>query len=159
MHQIDFYERTLHGLASKTVIITGGAGGIGSATAKIFNEHGANVVLADVPISRTPAEKVIALLPYPSRAMYVPVDIVDWGQMQGLFKRVMDRFGAIHTVVANAGIMESKNILDMDEVDENGDLLESKDASKVVDVNVKGTLNSKQMVKFVSSFMFLISSR
>lgn len=77
--------------------------------------------------------------------MYVPVDIVDWEQMQGLFKRTMRRFGAIETVVANAGIMESKGILDMDDVDESGDLIESKEAFEVIDVNVKGTLNSMSL--------------
>ncbi|PLB55599.1 dehydrogenase with different specificitie [Aspergillus steynii IBT 23096] len=145
MHQIDFDEQTLHSLTSKTVIITGGAGGIGSATAKIFNEHGTNVVIADIPASQSRAEKLVASLPYPSRAMYVPVDIVDWDQMQGLFKRVVRQFGGIDTVVANAGIMESKDVLDMDDVDEKGDLVDSKEAFEVIDVNVKGTFNTLRL--------------
>ncbi|KAH8427637.1 SDR family NAD(P)-dependent oxidoreductase [Aspergillus melleus] len=145
MHQIDFDEQALNGLASKTVIVTGGAGGIGSATARIFNEHGANVVIADVPSTQPLAEKLIASLPHPSRAMYVPVDIVDWEQMQGLFKRAVKRFGSIDTVVANAGIMESKSVLELDEIDENGELMESKEAFEVIDVNVKGTFNTLRL--------------
>lgn len=46
-------------------------------------------------------------------------------------------------VVANAGVMESHMTLDIETVDINGDLLEATEASKVIDVNVKGTLNSK----------------
>ncbi|KAI9046326.1 SDR family NAD(P)-dependent oxidoreductase [Aspergillus affinis] len=145
MHQIDFDEQSLHGLASKTVIVTGGAGGIGSATARIFNEHGANVVIADVPASQPLAEKLVASLPHPSRAMYVPVDIVDWEQMQDLFKWAVKRFGSIDTVVANAGIMESKSVLELDEIDEKGELMESKEAFEVIDVNVKGTFNTLRL--------------
>jgi NAD(P)-dependent dehydrogenase (short-subunit alcohol dehydrogenase family) len=67
--------KNLAGLNGKTVIVTGGAGGIGAATAKVFNLHGANVVIADVSSSNEAAQKLIASLPYPEKALFYPVNI------------------------------------------------------------------------------------
>ncbi|KAL4960110.1 uncharacterized protein BDV14DRAFT_211882 [Aspergillus stella-maris] len=132
-------------LSGKTVIITGGAGGIGAATAKIFNSHGANVVIADVPNAKGLAEKVIANFPHPANAIFTPVDILNWEQMLALFRQTIERFGAIDTVIANAGIMEKTETLDIESTDEKEDLLESTGAFNVIDVNVKGTLNTLRL--------------
>ncbi|KAL2807918.1 hypothetical protein BJX63DRAFT_439781 [Aspergillus granulosus] len=132
-------------LASKTVIVTGGAGGIGAATAKVFNTYGANVVLADIPSSSELAEKTIATFSYPEKASFVPVDILNWEQMTHLFRSTVERFGGIDTVVANAGIMEKTETLDIESVDADGNLLESTGAFRVIDVNVKGTLNTLRL--------------
>lgn len=129
--------------AGKTVIITGGANGIGAATAALYSRHGANVVIADLPAAQSAADARIPTLANPGQAMFVAVDILNWEQMTGLFKQAKERFGRIDIVVANAAIMETSPILDLDAVDENGDLAESREAFKVIDVNVKGTLNSK----------------
>ncbi|KAL4925276.1 uncharacterized protein BDV17DRAFT_300437 [Aspergillus undulatus] len=138
-------ESTLAQLAGKTVIITGGAGGIGAATAKVFNEHGANVIIADIPSSCDLAEKAIASFPYPENAIFISVDILNWEQMLSLFLRAVDRFGTIDTVIANAGIMEKTETLDLESTDEQGNLLESTGAFNVIDVNVKGTLNTLRL--------------
>ena len=45
-------------------------------------------------------------------------------------------------VIANAGIMETKPFFDEDDVDENGDLKEPSQSHHVIDVNLKGTMNS-----------------
>ncbi|KAL4745748.1 hypothetical protein BDW72DRAFT_207932 [Aspergillus terricola var. indicus] len=132
-------------LDGKTVIITGGAGGIGAATAKVFNRHGANVVIADVPSSNEAAQKLIASLPYPEKALFCPLDILNWEQMLDLFRETIRRFGSIDTVVANAGIMEKTDTLDTESTDINGNLLESTGAFNVIDVNVKGTLNTLRL--------------
>ena len=142
MSQIQFDKDLLKKLASQTAIITGAAGGIGAATARIFNENGANVVLADLPAFEDTARKVIASLPHPSKAIFVPANIVHWEQMTELFKRTVQKFGAVNVVVANAGTMESREVLNMDDVDEQGDLRGSNDALRVIDINLKGTLNS-----------------
>ncbi|EPE09365.1 short chain dehydrogenase [Ophiostoma piceae UAMH 11346] len=131
--------------AGKTAVITGAAGGIGAATAALFSENGANVVIADLEFSRKAAEALITSLAYPDRAIFVPVDILNWADMQNLFKTARSKFGRVDIVVANAGIMETSQVLDMDAVDKNGDLLESHEAFKVIDVNIKGTLNTVRL--------------
>ncbi|ERT03346.1 short chain dehydrogenase/reductase [Sporothrix schenckii 1099-18] len=140
---VDIDPAVLAAAAGQTVIITGAAGGIGAATAVLFSEHGANVVIADLASARTAAtETLIPSLAHPERAVFVPVDILNWADMQALFKTAVATFGRVDVVVANAGIMETAPVLDMDAVDAAGDLLESREAFKVLDVNIKGTLNT-----------------
>ncbi|KAJ5807356.1 hypothetical protein N7447_010812 [Penicillium robsamsonii] len=130
--------------AGKTVLITGAARGIGAATAILFNSHGANVVLADLPPLRASAEEVIQRqMKFPNRAISVSANIVNWTELTACFEEAITTFGKVDIVIANAGIMESESVLDMDNVDENGRLLESVEAGKVIDVNLKGTLNSE----------------
>jgi hypothetical protein len=50
-------------------------------------------------------------------------------------------------VVANAGVMESHMTLDVETVDANNDLLEGTEASRVININVKGTLNSEFYIR------------
>ncbi|KAJ5951917.1 uncharacterized protein N7479_010330 [Penicillium vulpinum] len=129
--------------SGKTVLITGAARGIGAATAILFNSHGANVVLADLPQLRDSAEEVIQKqMKFSNRAIFVPTNIVNWAELTACFETAITTFGRIDIVVANAGIMESESVLDMDNVDENGHLLESLEAGRVIDVNLKGTLNT-----------------
>jgi NAD(P)-dependent dehydrogenase (short-subunit alcohol dehydrogenase family) len=130
-------------LKGKTIIVTGAAAGIGAATARVYHSHGANVVLADLEEMRSSAETVVACLSEPARATFIPVNIVDWGEMTMLFRSTKEKFGSVDVVVANAGIMESSSVLESQEVDENGELKEPTEAYRVIDTNLKGTLNSK----------------
>lgn len=130
-------------VAGKTVIVTGGARGIGAATSLFYNTRGANVVVADLGSGRDAAEALIQGFPHPSQALFVEVDILDWDGMKLLFATAVKRFGSIDIVVANAGVMERREVFAVNEVDEQGELLESKEAFRVIDINMKGTLNSK----------------
>lgn len=130
--------------AGKTVLITGAARGIGAATAILFNSHGANVVLTDLPQLRNKAEEVIQKqMKFPNSSIFVSTDIVNWAELTACFEEAITTFGKVDIVIANAGIMESEPVLDMNDVDANGRLLESQEAGRVIDVNLKGTLNSE----------------
>lgn len=126
---------------SKTVIVTGGAGGIGVQTIRSFYEKGCNVVIADLPFAQSAAESLIASLPDPNRALYHTTNIVDWEDMKSLYRETKKRFGQVDIVVANAGLMESQGFYEFEE-DENGELKEPFGAHRVIDVNLKGTMNS-----------------
>ena len=127
---------------SKTVIVTGGAGGIGAQTVRAFHEKGCNVVIADLPFSEDAANQLISSLSDPTRALYCPTNIVDWDNMRTLFRETRRKFGQVDIVIANAGMMESKGFYDFEE-DEGGELLETRDSQRVLDVNLRGTLNSE----------------
>jgi NAD(P)-dependent dehydrogenase (short-subunit alcohol dehydrogenase family) len=126
----------------KTVIVTGGASGIGAQTIRTYSAAGCNVVVADLPFAREAANALVASLSDPSTAMYHPTDITSWGDMQSLFRETKKRFGQVDIVVANAGLMESKGFFDFEE-DAAGELKESTESYKIIDVNLKGTMNSK----------------
>jgi NAD(P)-dependent dehydrogenase (short-subunit alcohol dehydrogenase family) len=126
----------------KTVIVTGGAGDIGAQTIRSYHSAGCNVVIADLFFARDAAEKLISELSDSHRAVFHPADITNWSDMQSLFRETRKRFGQVDIVIANAGMMESKGFFDFEE-DDAGDLREPTEAYKVIDVNLKGTMNSK----------------
>lgn len=127
---------------SKTVIITGAANGIGAATATLFNAHDANVVISDLESCREKAESLIQSFAHPDRAVFIPADVLNWTDMITLFNQTAQKFGPIDIVIANAGTMESSAVLDLNDVDDEGNLKESTEGFKVIDINLKGTLNS-----------------
>jgi NAD(P)-dependent dehydrogenase (short-subunit alcohol dehydrogenase family) len=95
---------------------------------------------------RSAAEAVVASLAEsarPAQAIFIPVNILDWADMVSLFRSTKDKFGSIDVVVANAGVMESSLLLESPDVDENGEPKEPTEAYKVIDINLKGTFNSK----------------
>lgn len=142
MSQVFQTRGILENAKGKTALITGSARGIGGSTAVLLNERGCNIIVTDLPSLRPQAELLIQSLRYPEHAIFVAANVTEWGQIVSAFKEGIRVFGSIEIVVANAGIMESRTILDV-ETAENGDPLESIEGNNVIDVNVKGTLNSK----------------
>ncbi|KAF2121000.1 hypothetical protein BDV96DRAFT_610016 [Lophiotrema nucula] len=148
MNAVNLDQALLRQLEGKTAILTGAAGGIGAEITRFLISNGANVVMADLELTRASVEAILSSLPDPSRAMFVPTDILKWVEMVSLFKQALSKFGSIEFVIANAGVMERKTVLDIDEVDEAGDPVESKDFSKVIDINLKGTMNTLKLGLF-----------
>ncbi|KAJ5559418.1 Short chain dehydrogenase/reductase [Penicillium frequentans] len=132
----------LRNLSGKTAIETGGSNGIGSETIRLLNSQGANTLIADLECTRPDAEALIQSLQHPKSAFFGGVNILVWEEMKLLFAQCIQRFGKVDIVVANAGIMESQKLFDMGNVDEQGDLRESAEGFRVIDVNLKGTVNT-----------------
>lgn len=128
----------------KTVIVTGGAGDIGAETIRTYYEKGCNVVIADLSSAIEATLRLLTLLPDHTRTFYHPVNVVDWQSMKSLFRATKDRFGQVDIVIANAGMMESEEFYNFQE-DDNGELKEPVEAHKVIDVNLKGTMNTLQL--------------
>jgi NAD(P)-dependent dehydrogenase (short-subunit alcohol dehydrogenase family) len=62
--------------------------------------------------------------------------------MVSLFEKTIVKFGKLDMVVANAGIMESTKVLDI-ELDEDGLPVESNETLRVFDVNLKGAMSNE----------------
>ncbi|KPI41490.1 Secoisolariciresinol dehydrogenase [Cyphellophora attinorum] len=135
-------------LQGLTAIVTGGANGIGAATVRLLRSCGANVVIADLASSRQSAATLIETMGPGDRdhLRFIATDITKWDQVRHLFAETRKSYGDPHLVVANAGIMESRDVLDVDDCtqgEDGGGLREPLEAYRVFDVNLKGTFNSE----------------
>jgi NAD(P)-dependent dehydrogenase (short-subunit alcohol dehydrogenase family) len=98
-------------LAGRVAAVTGGALGIGRATALRFAEEGASVVLGDVQVDAVEGvAKEIAQRG--GRAVAVGVDVGDAGQVQAYVDRAVAEFGRLDVMFANAGIAHSAPFLE-----------------------------------------------
>src|SRR3954447_22640889 len=86
---------------NKVVIITGASMGIGAATARVFAEAGAKLVLA--ARSADTLAVVATSLPAQTETLIVPTDMTDQAQVQALINQAYARFGRIDIVINNAG--------------------------------------------------------
>jgi len=90
-------------LENKVVVVTGAAGGIGSAIARAFARAGATAVIADLDLAA--AEQVAqGLVRDGGRAIAVAMDVASEAQVNAAMSGVIDQFGRIDVLVSNAGI-------------------------------------------------------
>lgn len=87
-------------LDGKVAIITGGAGGIGRATAELFVAEGARVLVADVDVA---AGEVLAAS-LGSAVIFQRADVAEREQMQALVDTAVAAFGRLDIMFNNAGI-------------------------------------------------------
>ncbi|NLZ89587.1 MAG: SDR family oxidoreductase [Clostridiales bacterium] len=91
------------GFEERVVIITGGAGAIGSAMVHSFVERGANVVIAD--INEDSLKRLAAnVSSVKGEVLPVVVDVSSKASAEAMVEKVLDRYGRIDVLVNNAGI-------------------------------------------------------
>ncbi len=91
-------------LRDKVALITGGGGSIGAATARLFADEGAKVVVIDVDEDGLAAvtDEIGA-----DRAAYAVTDVTDSGQVRDAVRIAVERFGGLDVAFANAGVFGS----------------------------------------------------
>ncbi|BCZ24586.1 SDR family NAD(P)-dependent oxidoreductase [Mycobacterium senriense] len=89
-------------LTERVAVVTGGAGGIGAATARLFAVHGANVIIADVDADLADATAA-SITEAGGSALAVVTDVRDVDQVSRLATTVLDRFGRVDVLVNNVG--------------------------------------------------------
>lgn len=93
-------------LTGKVALITGGSRGIGAATALALADHGADVAISYAS-NPAKADAVVAELAIRGvRAKAFRADQAEPEQVSDLVAQVIDQFGALDIVVANAGLFE-----------------------------------------------------
>jgi NAD(P)-dependent dehydrogenase (short-subunit alcohol dehydrogenase family) len=102
-------------LNNRIAVVTGGAGGIGAATARLFADHGAQVVIADIDaeLAQLTAEQITAS---GGSAFAAVTDVRDAGQVADLARSVLERHGRVDVLVNNVGhwLRHPGNFVDTD---------------------------------------------
>jgi NAD(P)-dependent dehydrogenase (short-subunit alcohol dehydrogenase family) len=86
-------------LKDKVVLITGGASGLGAATAKRFDKEGAKVVIAD--IKEEAGSKLASEL---NTAAFIKTDVTNVDDVKASINFTVDKFGSLDVLMNNAGI-------------------------------------------------------
>jgi NAD(P)-dependent dehydrogenase (short-subunit alcohol dehydrogenase family) len=126
-------------VAGKTVLITGGASGIGRATALLLASEGAAIAIADVNTDdgQRVADEIIEA---GGRAFFERVDVTRSDDCRRLVARVVREFDQIDILFNNAGIMRRATVLDLSE----------EDWDRVMTVNVKSIyLLSREVIPYM----------
>jgi meso-butanediol dehydrogenase / (S,S)-butanediol dehydrogenase / diacetyl reductase len=89
-------------LADRVAVVTGGAGGIGAATANLFARQGATVIVADID-AELAQRTVDDITASGGSAVSVITDVRDGAQVAELARSVLDRFGRADVLVNNVG--------------------------------------------------------
>jgi 3-oxoacyl-[acyl-carrier protein] reductase len=128
-------------LRDRVTLVTGGAAGIGKATAECFTAEGAVVILCDLneEAGRSSAEAL------GSGARFYKVDVADRQAVQAWVDAVIAQYGRVDVLVNNAGIVRDNQLVHV----KDGQLLKQlpeADFDRVIAVNLKGVFNCTQAV-------------
>jgi rhamnulose-1-phosphate aldolase/alcohol dehydrogenase len=98
-------------LAGRIAVVTGGASGIGRATARLLAERGAHVVVADLNAegAESVAEEIVAAQG-PGRAVADEVDVTDEQAVVSMIERAVIEYGGLDILVASAGLASSARV-------------------------------------------------
>ena len=98
----------------KVVIVTGGAGGIGSAACRAIAAEGGKIVVADLDAAA--AESVAAEITADGGvATSVGVDVTDRSQVRAMVRTAVEAFGALNVIFNNAGMNRPRSFMEVDE--------------------------------------------
>jgi NAD(P)-dependent dehydrogenase (short-subunit alcohol dehydrogenase family) len=102
-------------LVDRVAVVTGGGGGIGAATSRLFARHGAHVIVADIDaeLARHTADEITAA---GGSALAVVTDVRDGDQVAALARSVLDRHERVDVLVNNVGhwLRHPGNFVDTD---------------------------------------------
>ncbi len=117
----------MSGVEGRVVVVTGAARGLGAGLARSLTARGARVAL--LGLEPDVLEEVASTCP---GSVAVPVDVTDPAALDAAARRVLDRYGRVDAVVANAGIAAGGPLLLADPVA----------YDRVIEVNLLGSVRT-----------------
>lgn len=127
-------------IQGKVCVVTGGASGLGAATAQHLVAQGAKVILVDM--NQELGQQLQQQLG--ENAEFIAVDVTDENQVQQLFNHIEQKYGQLNGLVNCAGIAPSAKVLGRD------GLHDLAMFQKVLNINVTGSFN---MIRFAAQLM------
>src|SRR5438876_4275742 len=128
-------------LTNKTVLVTGGASGLGAACVRLLTQAGANATIADM--NSTTGTALAAELG--TTTLFAQTNLADEASVKAALQATIENFGSLHIVINCAGIGVAERVLG-----KNGP--SSLDAfSKVINVNLIGTFNIIRLAPAIMS--------
>ena len=123
------------GLEGRVAIITGGAGGFGSAIAAEYAKEGVHTVIADIVYEA--AAKLAAHLTqiYTTQCIAIQTDVTDKTSVEKMAQTTIAQFGRVDFLVNNAGLIKRRNVLDIDETF----------WEKMMTINLRGAIYASQV--------------
>jgi 3-oxoacyl-[acyl-carrier protein] reductase len=128
-------------MKDKVVLVTGGAAGIGKATALRFAEEGAKVIICDV--NETVGQETCKQLG--EGAAFYKVNVASREDVQKWIDDVVAKYGRMDVLVNNAGVLRDGQLIKFKE-GQLVDQMSETDFDLVISVNLKGVFNCTQAV-------------
>lgn len=102
----------LFNFSGKTVVVTGGAMGIGYGIVKRFAEAGANTVIADISegVGERKTEEIRKA--YNTQSLFIKTDVSSEENVANLVQKTVEKFGRVDVFINNAGIFPSSPVLE-----------------------------------------------
>jgi NAD(P)-dependent dehydrogenase (short-subunit alcohol dehydrogenase family) len=120
---------------AQVIIVTGGAGGIGSAICKGISTDGLRVVIADY--AKEAADKTVAeIRANKGEATAIQTDVGDRQSVSRMVKDTLEKYGRIDFLLNGAGVLTRTSVVEMPE----------EDWDRVLRINLKGTFLCSQAV-------------
>ncbi len=104
-------------LENRIAIVTGAGRNVGEGIARAFVEEGARVGVVDVDEARTRAVVDSINGSRPDTALAVRCDVTSSAQVEQMVAQVVQKWGAVNILVNNVGVVDRKNVLELDESD------------------------------------------
>ncbi|MCE6990901.1 3-hydroxyacyl-CoA dehydrogenase [Dyadobacter sp. CY323] len=129
-------------LKNATAIITGGASGLGEATARLFLKQGANVAVLD--LNEVLGQKLES--EFPGRLKFVKTDVSGETEVQNAIDKILSLFGSFKIVVNCAGIAPARKIVGKTDGIYGPHALDV--FEKTIKINLTGTFNVMRLAAF-----------
>ncbi|KAM0276017.1 hypothetical protein ACHAQH_007187 [Verticillium albo-atrum] len=124
----------------KVAIITGGASGMGLAVTQRLAAQGWTIAILD--FNEKAGHEAASSTP---NTTFLQTDVSSWDSLSKAFDTVFDRFGKIHFVYANAGIVERANFYAVH--DTKSSRIPPEPDQRVVDINLKSVINTAYLAQ------------
>ncbi|PGH15253.1 hypothetical protein AJ80_05606 [Polytolypa hystricis UAMH7299] len=140
-------------IKGKTILITGGASGIGAAFFTKWAEHGAAVIIGDINVEA--GTQLVASTRKTAKndnLHFLPLDVTSWPSQVEFFREAakLSPHGGIDTVVANAGVnlIKESSYFETPPVDYQHDANPPPPPLKTVDINLTGVMYTSHLATF-----------